>query len=52
MGKEILAIPEDYLRDVVEVIRNGLEMTPVPDDVREALEGWCDDMSDDEDDDA
>ena len=49
MGKEILAIPEEYLEDVISVIRIGLEILkiglPNKDErsltVIRMLEKWC-----------
>lgn len=35
-------MPEDYLADVIEVIRTGIAATPTLDpDVRDGLELWC-----------
>ena len=42
MAKEILAIPEQHLADVVLIIRRGLEIErSIHPDCREALEEWC-----------
>jgi hypothetical protein len=50
MGKEVLAIPEEFLQQVVQVIRRGIEeVDDLDDEVREQLERWCDRMADDED---
>lgn len=43
MAKEILAIPEEALGEVIRVIRMGLEVADVSDDTRTALTLWCDD---------
>lgn len=42
MAKEILAIPEHHLEDVIHVIRRGLKFTKIDDAVRENLTIWCD----------
>ncbi len=44
MGKEVLAIPEEYLADVIRVLRAGLTVEEVSEEVAEALNGWCDEM--------
>lgn len=46
MGTEILAIPEDYLPQTIDIIRRGLNsigelVDPV---VSHALTKWCDEM--------
>jgi len=42
MGTEVMAVPEEYLEDVIKVIRAGLEHTPdVRQEAREGLELWC-----------
>jgi hypothetical protein len=42
MAKEILAIPEEYLEEVITIIRTGLKnskkLTP---QVKKQLEKWC-----------
>lgn len=44
MATEILAIPEEYLGQVIHVIRAGLENTDdIADNVRARLNEWCDD---------
>ena len=57
MATEVLAIPEDYLQDVIWIIQAGcLSAKYASNDVREHLEEWCDEMQayvdswDDEDD--
>lgn len=45
MGSELLAIPEEYLEDVIAVIRAGLNETVVDEEVAERLEEWCETMS-------
>lgn len=49
MAKEILAIPEERLAEVIKVIRAGLEfvdsgeyLPQISDETREQLEKWCD----------
>ena len=41
MAKEILAIPEHHLADVIRVIRRGLEIEEVDDIVHLQLTKWC-----------
>jgi len=42
--QEILAVPEEYLEEVIKIIRNGLANTKdVPDEVHENLTRWCND---------
>lgn len=41
MGSEILAVPEDYLEEVISVIRAGLNEVSVSEDVRYNLTKWC-----------
>lgn len=41
MASEILAVSEEYLPVVTKVIRAGLTQVEVPEEVREALEEWC-----------
>lgn len=46
MAKEILAIPEQRLGEVIRVIRAGLatkNLKKVSQDTRKGLKGWCDD---------
>lgn len=44
MAKEVLAVPEECLEEVIQVIRAGLKASPeVSVDVRENLERWCTD---------
>lgn len=40
MATEILAVPEDHLLEVIEIIRRGMNNDTTP-EVREALEEWC-----------
>jgi len=50
MAKEILAIPEEKLSEVIAVIRSGLEhvddghndLSTISDETREQLTEWCD----------
>lgn len=42
MSTEILAVPEDHLEEVIEIIRTGLKWkTIITPEVRENLEKWC-----------
>lgn len=41
MAKEILAVPEEYLQEVINVIRAGLKVTKVSGDVKYNLKKWC-----------
>lgn len=43
MASEILSIPEDYLEEVIDIIRVGLrECEPVNLKVKQQLTKWCD----------
>lgn len=44
MAKEILAVPEEHLEDVIYVIRRGLQSTKksIDKEVYEQLKKWCD----------
>lgn len=42
MASETLSVPEEHLRDVIRVIRAGLEHTKAPREVRSQLRRWCD----------
>lgn len=44
MAKEILAVPEEHLEDVIYVIRRGLSSTKkgIDKEVFEMLTKWCD----------
>ena len=42
MAVEILSVPEEHLREVIQVIRAGLQQVAVDMDTRSALEEWCD----------
>jgi hypothetical protein len=42
VASEILAVPEEHLREVIFIIRAGLTATVCSDEVREALTRWCD----------
>lgn len=42
MAKEILAIPEDYLHEVIAVIRAGLQNKSVSEETYSELRKWCD----------
>lgn len=42
MAKEVLAVPEEALPEVIRVIRAGLKAIPdVSSETREALLQWC-----------
>ena len=41
MVSEILAVPEDNLQEVINVIREGLKNCKVSKDTKEHLEKWC-----------
>jgi hypothetical protein len=42
MAKEVLHVPEEYLTDVIAVIRAGLKARPeTPAEIAEGLEFWC-----------
>lgn len=42
MAKEILAIPEEHLAEVIKVIREGLKHLPeISDETRTQLSRWC-----------
>jgi hypothetical protein len=45
MAKEILAVPEEYLQEVIDVIRAGLHVMSsiVKPETKEQLTKWCDD---------
>jgi hypothetical protein len=47
VASEILAVPEQHLAEVIEVIRTGLGMidTFISSEVREQLTKWCDEES-------
>lgn len=42
MASEILAVPEEHLREVIAVIRTGLSGMVCSPEVSEALTSWCD----------
>lgn len=42
MAKEILAVPEEHLAEVIRVIRTGLTFATLSKEVREQLTEWCD----------
>ena len=42
MASEILAVPEEHLREVIFIIRAELAASVCSDDVREGLTRWCD----------
>jgi hypothetical protein len=46
MATEILAVPEEHVNDVINVIRTGLQNinTPIHPAVREHLASWCGEM--------
>ncbi len=46
MAKEILAIPEGSLVEVIKVIRNGLKHSKVSNETRRNLKQWCDEEED------
>ena len=42
MAKEILAVPEEDLEEVIQIIEAGLKAKKkVSEDVRNGLEDWC-----------
>lgn len=41
MASEILAVPEEYLEEVIKVIRTGLKHTKVSRSVKSNLTKWC-----------
>lgn len=42
MASDVLAVPEEYLMEVIKVIRVGLESAPDTSEfVREKLVEWC-----------
>lgn len=41
MATEILAVPEEYLAVVIDIIRAGLDAIVVPEEVAERLNEWC-----------
>lgn len=42
MASEVLAVPEEHLAEVIEIIRAGLKQRPkTSPEVRQALEKWC-----------
>ena len=43
MAKEILAVPESQLREVIAVLRVGMEHIDVTQETRTALHTWCND---------
>lgn len=43
MAKEVLYVPEEYLKYVIRVIRSGLKKEKVPKDVSRGLLKWCKD---------
>lgn len=43
MAKEILAIPEEQLLEVVKVIRAGLQVVDVSRETSDNLTNWCND---------
>lgn len=47
MSKEVLAIPEQHLAEVIKVIRAGLGCCKVSDEVSEQLKHWCDEYDPD-----
>jgi hypothetical protein len=42
MAIEVLNVPEEYLLEVIEVLRAGLEHVEVSQSVRLSLTTWCD----------
>lgn len=47
MASETLTVPEEYLEDVIRVIRAGLKaVKKLPKDVRDNLAEWCDEEED------
>lgn len=45
MNEEILAIPREYLRDMIKIIRKGTQDSQVNASLAEELEIWCDNMA-------
>ena len=45
MAKEILAVPEENLKEVIKIIRAGLHLLDkkITKDTKENLEEWCND---------
>lgn len=41
MAKEVLAIPEEHLKEVIQVIRVGLQHVRVAPEVLDQLTIWC-----------
>lgn len=41
MAKEALYVPEEYLEEVISVIRNGLKATTTSISTRVVLTRWC-----------
>lgn len=41
MASEVLAVPEEYLQEVINVIRAGLKTTKVSGDTKYNLKKWC-----------
>lgn len=44
MAKEILSIPEEYLEEVILIIKTGLLHSDVKEEVYERLMDWCKSM--------
>lgn len=44
MNEYILGIPRHHVRDVIKIIRKGLEGAEFDDSIVEQLELWCDNM--------
>lgn len=40
-NESTLIIPQDYVRDVIKIIRFGTSSLKISDDLKEQLEGWC-----------
>lgn len=46
MAKEVLAVPEEFLPEVIHVILVGLNEVTVSEDVYQNLTKWCNDELD------
>jgi hypothetical protein len=42
MATEILAVPEEDLREVIAILREGMLSHPTSDHIGEYLNEWCD----------
>lgn len=46
MATEVLAVSEEYLQEVINVIRAGLKVTKVSSSTKYNLKKWCDEEED------